>query len=58
MELTVKITADQLFDLIEENAETLSQVEKKKIIETLCKSRAVSDNARLVAAVTDLIYSN
>ncbi len=58
MELQVKITADQLLELIEENADQFSQIEKKKIIETLCKSRAVSDNARLVAAVTDLIYNN
>lgn len=58
MELNVKITVDQLIDLIEDHADQFSSVEIKKIIETLCKGRGISDNARLVANVTDIIYNN
>lgn len=58
MELQVKITVDQVLALIEENADEFSSIEKKKIIETICRGRGVSDNARLVANVTDIIYNN
>ena len=59
MEITVEISKDNLLKFIEEHRDEFSNVEKKRIIELLCQSaRAYKDNARLVANVTDLIYSN
>ena len=59
MEITVEISKDNLLKFIEEHRDEFSNVEKKRIIELLCQSaRAYTDNARLVANVTDLIYFN
>lgn len=59
MEITVEISKDNLLKFIEEHRDEFSNEEKKRIIKLLCQSeRAYTDNARLVANVTDLIYSN
>lgn len=58
MEITVEIKKDDLLRLLEEHRDEFSSVEKKKIIELLCKSTNYNDNARLVASVTELIYLN
>jgi hypothetical protein len=58
MEITVEIKKDDLLRLLEEYRDDFSSVEKKKIIELLCKSTNYNDNARLVASVTELIYFN
>jgi hypothetical protein len=58
MEITVEIKKDDLLRLLEEYRDDFSSVEKKKIIELLCKSTNYNDNARLVASVTELIYLN
>jgi hypothetical protein len=58
MEITVEIKKDDLLRLLEEHRDDFSSVEKKKIIELLCKSTNYNDNARLVASVTELIYLN
>ncbi len=59
MEITVEISKDNLMKLIEEHRDEFSCIEKKKIIEILCKSaRTCSDNTRLVAEVAELIFNN
>lgn len=58
MEITVEISKDNLLKFIEEHRDEFSNVEKKRIIELLCKSTNYNDNARLVASVTELIYFN
>jgi hypothetical protein len=59
MEITVEIKKDDLLRLLEEYRDDFSSVEKKKIIEILCKSaRTCSDNTRLVAEVAELIFNN
>mgnify|MGYP003294286578 FL=1 len=59
MEITVEISKDNLLKFIEEHRDEFSNEEKKRIIKLLCQSeRVYTDNARLVANVTDLIYFN
>ena len=59
MEFKVEISKDNLLKFIEEHRDEFSNEEKKRIIKLLCQSaREYTDNARLVANVTDLIYFN
>lgn len=59
MDMTIKIQTDELIQLIEDNKDEFSSIEKKKIIELLCsKNRGCTDNARLIANVVDLLCNN